>query len=180
MHALIVGARQVGKSTLIRHVLDVLERPVFGYETKKEDHLANEELGSPVYIYPAGLPHVQDDEHLIGYCKDKHPLIYKAAFDRFAPQLSSPPENAVILLDEIGFMESASDAFCNAIMDLLDGDIPVIAAVKHNDTPFLSAVRRHPGCRCFTITPENRNELTDEVTAFMQEQVLQHNRRNNA
>ena len=39
MHALIVGDRGVGKSTLIRRVLAELNRPLFGYETKKEEQL---------------------------------------------------------------------------------------------------------------------------------------------
>ena len=37
MHALIVGDRGVGKSTLIQRVLAELNRPLFGYETKKRN-----------------------------------------------------------------------------------------------------------------------------------------------
>lgn len=36
MNALIVGARGVGKSTLIRRVLETLGRPVTGFETEKK------------------------------------------------------------------------------------------------------------------------------------------------
>lgn len=36
MHILIVGPRQVGKSTLIDKVLKAAGRPVWGFETKKE------------------------------------------------------------------------------------------------------------------------------------------------
>ena len=53
MHTLIVGERRVGKSTLIGRVLNALDRPVYGFETKKEDSLADELRGSPVYIYDA-------------------------------------------------------------------------------------------------------------------------------
>lgn len=35
MHTLIVGERHVGKSTLIGRVLNALDRPVYGFETKK-------------------------------------------------------------------------------------------------------------------------------------------------
>ena len=35
MHLLLVGAPGVGKSTLIRRVLKKVDRPVFGFETKK-------------------------------------------------------------------------------------------------------------------------------------------------
>ena len=39
MHALIVGPRRVGKSTLIRKVIEALDCPVTGFETKKESNL---------------------------------------------------------------------------------------------------------------------------------------------
>ena len=48
MHALIVGDRGVGKSTMIRRVLEALDRPVFGFETKKEQHLEDPGFRRPV------------------------------------------------------------------------------------------------------------------------------------
>ena len=162
-HILIVGARHVGKSTLIRRVLDEIDKPIFGFETKKEDWLADEENGSPVYIYGAGEAHVQRADNLVGYCKERRFQTNTETFNRFALRLANPPKGSIILLDEIGFMESSSEAFCQAIMNLLDGDIPVIAAVKHNSTPFLDAVKAHPNARCFAITEENRDGLFSEV-----------------
>ena len=58
MHALIVGDRGVGKSTLIRRVLKELNRPLFGFETKKEEQLEDPLRGCPIYIYDAGKPHI--------------------------------------------------------------------------------------------------------------------------
>lgn len=46
MNVLIVGARGAGKTTLIRRVLESLDRPVWGFETEKE--------GDQVHIYDAG------------------------------------------------------------------------------------------------------------------------------
>lgn len=172
MHALIVGPRGVGKSTLIRRVLKELNRPVFGLETKKEERLADPLRGCPIYIYDAGKPHCQTAENLIGYHRDTDPDAFTAAFDRYAPRLMERvPENAVIELDEIGFLETGSEAFCQAVLRLLDGGRPVIAAVKDRETAFLSRVRRHPNARCFSITPENRDALCEEVLLFMKRQL---------
>ena len=171
-HALIVGARGVGKSTLIRRVLRELNVPYFGYETKKEKHLTDPIHGDPIYIYPAGAEHVQRPDNLLGYCKQQRPEVHAAAFDRHAPGLTRVPEGTrLILMDEIGFMETASAAFCGAIMGHLDGEIPVLAAVKHNDMPFLEQVRGHEHCRCFRITEENRDALFPEVLAFLRAQL---------
>lgn len=172
MHALIVGDRGVGKSTLIRRVLRELRRPVFGFETKKEAQPEDPIRGCPIYIYDAGQPHVRTPEKLIGYHREQNPAAITAAFDRYAPKLlSAVPENAVVELDEIGFLEAKSDAFCRAVLRLMDGNKPVIAAVKNKDIPFLKTIREHPNARCFYITAENRDTLYEEVLEFMKLQL---------
>ena len=172
MHALIVGDRGVGKSTLIRRCLKELNHPVFGLETKKEEHLEDPVRGCPIYIYDAGKPHVQTRENLIGYHKERDFPAITAAFDRYAPRLLEiPPADAVVELDEVGFLEAKSAAFCQAVLHLLDGDRPVIAAVKNREHPFLDTVRSHPKARCFSITAENRDALYEEVLAFMKLQL---------
>ncbi len=159
IHSFIVAPPGTGKSTLIRRLVEELSRPVFGFLTKKEADEWDEDLGNPIYIYPAGQPQHRSEENRVGYCKDRRPVVYAQAFDRFAPKLWEPVvAGIVILMDEIGFMESASEAFCKGIFHLLDGDIPVIAAVKDKDTTFLNIIRSHPKAKLFYLTTENREE----------------------
>lgn len=168
MHALIVGGQGVGKSTLIRRVIDELGKPVWGFETKKEDKAAELCHGDPVYIYEAGKEHIRREENLVGFCQRKVYDVRKEAFDLFAKKLEQQvPDDHIVLLDELGIMETVSDSFCSAVMKLLDGDVPVIAAVKNKDKPYLESVRNHPNCRCFFITEENRDELYAEVLQHM-------------
>ena len=172
MHALIVGARHIGKSTLINKVIGELGCSVSGYETKKEDALADAVHGSPIYIYPAGEAHRQTAENLLGYCKDQRPEVAEHAFDGAAHLIAEAADAGdLIIMDEIGFMESSSEVFCAEIMRRLDGNKPVLAAVKDKDTPFLKAVREHPNCRCFFITEENRDELFPTVSQFVRQQL---------
>lgn len=172
MHALIIGSPGVGKSTLIRRVLAELGRPVFGFETKKEDSPEEGLPGCPVYLYEAGKAHRQGEEHLIGRSGGRQFSVHPEVFDRFAPKLRAPvPPGHIVLLDELGTMESASKAFCSAVLALLDGDAPVIAAVKDKSTPFLDAVRAHPGGKCFRITEDNRDALFEDVLTFVSRQL---------
>ena len=62
MHALIVGEPGVGKSALIRQVLEELDVPVPSYETRKADALADG-LGSPIYIYDEEEPRSRTEDN---------------------------------------------------------------------------------------------------------------------
>ena len=168
MHTLIVGARGVGKSTLINKIIKELQLSICGFRTKKEDTLAVPGFGSPIYIYDVTSSQVQTPENLLGYCANQNLKTCKEAFDRYSKQLHEMINpGSLIVMDELGFMESSSEDFCNTILSLLDGTAPIIAAVKDKDTDFLRKVREHPNCRCFYITEENRNSLYEEVLRFM-------------
>ena len=190
-HTLIVGGQGVGKSTLIRRVLEELDVPVCGYITRKEPHLRDPQLGDPIYIYEAGQLQIPTSDNLAGHCRDQRPLVYAEAFDHFARKLQAlskeeitPDENQenpqakdnhgkapLVLMDEIGIMERHSPDFCQAVLDLLEGDRPILAAVKYKDRPYLNQIRDHERCRCFTITEENREELFAEVLQFVRQQL---------
>ena len=164
MHILIVGAKGIGKSTLIDKIITALNMPLWGFYTKKETHLTDSKLGEPIYIYEPDKRGIPLTEHLVGYCSNQHTTAYVERFDSFAKaHLQSPPQDHLIVMDEIGFMESKAEAFREAILSILDGTNLTIAAVKDKNTEFLNQVRNHPNCKCFYITAENRDELYEIV-----------------
>lgn len=170
-HALIVGPPGVGKSTLIGRVVEELRPTLCGFLTQKEPELADPELGTPVYYHALGEPRRYSPDHLLGHCKDCCPQVYPEAFHHLAPQVAAMGGGQVLVMDEIGFMETCSPAFCQAILSHLDGEVPVLAAVKDMDRPFLNQVRQHPHCQVFPITRDNRDELFAPVLAFVKAQL---------
>ena len=98
-HALIVGPRRVGKSTLIRKVIETLNCSVAGFETKKESKMEDETLGSPIYIHTIGAPWHYSEENLLGYCKNQKTQRISDAFNRYADKLLQPvPEGTIFAL----------------------------------------------------------------------------------
>ncbi len=170
-HILIVGERHVGKSTLLRKLLTHTDRPVCGFITKSLP--ADEKGFHPIYIHPAAQDlndRVYTPENLIGTCDTKIHNINQTAFDTFGVEyLSDLPEDGIVLMDELGFMEASSEAFTSRVLEVLDGDIPVLAAVKtRTDIDFLNAVRAHPRAAVFTVTEENRDALFDLLLPTVQ------------
>ena len=159
-HILIVGRNGVGKSTLIRALLASANAPVYGVITKKET--ARPDGSCLVYIHRFGEPEQFSDENRIGLCRDGSSTAFPEAFERFAERMTFP-RDGVIVLDELGFMESRAPRFCAAVLRTLDEAPLVIAAVRDKQTDFLNAVRTHPRASLFRIDENNRDALAGRL-----------------
>ncbi len=164
-HIFLCGERGVGKSTLIRRLLDASGLRMGGFCTKL---IHTEDGWNPVYIHPAAQ-HMEErtygPENRVAYCDGKHHQIHGEVFDTVGAPLLRPVDGEeVMVMDELGFMESRSHDFTAAVFRALDGPIPVLAAVKNRfDVDFLNAVRAHPAARLVQIDPENRDELYTQL-----------------
>jgi len=170
-HALIVGEQGVGKSTLIARVRRELALSEAGIETVRETE-PGDGRGTPVRIYRVGRPRIRTEENIAAFVGPDGKTAFPETFDRYAAFLREDTRNCgLIVLDELGFLEADAAAFCRTVLALLDGDVPVLAAVKPMDTPFLTAVREHPKGKRFHIDEGNRDALAEEVLAFLRGQM---------
>ena len=159
-HILIVGRNGVGKSTLIRALLNAIPLPEYGVITKKE--AAEDDGFCPVYIHLFGAPKRYAKDNRIGLCREGKSVAFPEAFDRFS-DLMRFPSDGVIVFDELGFLESNAGRFTAAVMETLDRAPFVIAAVRDKDTPFLRAVRSHPRADVYHIDEQNRDALRERL-----------------
>ena len=166
-HIFICGEVGVGKSTLIQRLLAQSTRPLYGFITKKLD--PDENGFHPIYIHPAGdAERFYEERNLIGTCDRRIHNINLDAFNTLGVSYLQAKPDGIILMDELGFMEAQAEAFTSAVMDALDGDVPVVAAVKARfDIPFLDAVRAHPKGKLYMITRENRDQLLEELLSVI-------------
>lgn len=160
-HLLICGDVGVGKSTLIRRLLAHSRRPPYGFITKRIP-ITGEDGLFPVYIHPASQSEsarTYGPENKVGACDRAHSVRYPGVFEHLGVKLLQAPPEGLLLMDELGFLESQAEAFCAGVLQALDGDIPVLAAVKSRDSAFLRQVRAHPRGMLYMITAENRDAL---------------------
>ena len=170
-HTLLVGPSGRGRSVWMEHLLDSLapSLPLWGYRTPKEP--PDQSGCSPIRFCPVGRSAEQSGTILLGWCKNKQATPIPEAFENCAGIIERAGPGGLLLLDELGPMESRSPRFCQAVLNALDGDLPILAWVRDLDTPFLSAVRAHPKARCFYPTSGYDPALFRTLSAFLDAQL---------
>jgi nucleoside-triphosphatase len=84
------------------------------------------------------------------------------AFERIAlPALTGVREEEVVLIDELGKMELASEAFRGAVSELFDRRLTLVATVHVARHPFTDALKRD--AEVVHVTRANRNELPTRI-----------------
>jgi len=86
------------------------------------------------------------------------------AFERLAlPTLEQPPRRGVVLIDELGKMETASERFRDAVSRLLDAPVDLVATVHVFRHPFTDELKRRPGVELVRVTHTSRGDLPQEL-----------------
>lgn len=163
MKILICGDINAGKSTLIRRITEKTGRQPAGYITVRMP--ADEDGRSYVYLYDIAEPPSRiTDAAVIKVISSAGAEDRPEVLDSLGVSfLENIPEGSLVVLDEIGTVESSAPAFCAAIMNILSGKYDVLASVKAQNTDFLRKVRKHPDCELYIVTPENRDRLFEQL-----------------
>lgn len=165
MKILLCGDINSGKSTLIEKLVADMGEKARGYITVRMPEGSDGK--SYVYLYDiANPPENIEDAQVIMSISDAIVERHPEYMDSLAAEyLREIPEGSLVVMDEIGTLESAAPVFQRQVMRILSGNYRVFASVKAQNTEFLRAVRRHPDCELYIITPENRNDLYAQLRA---------------
>ena len=165
---LICGDPGVGKSTLIDRLLAADGRPVSGFRTRKlppgPDGICE------VILFPAAEGPGSETVR-IGRCRDRILETDPQAFETLGVRLIREARPGTILvMDELGRMESEAAAFQREVLKALDGPVPVLAAVKSlRNVPFLDRIRESRDSDLYRIDRENRDALAETLLREIRE-----------
>jgi nucleoside-triphosphatase len=162
---LLEGRPGIGKTTVARRLLHLLQEagvPVGGFTTaelrtggRREGFLVEAVSGAQEVLAHVDLP---------GPPRVGRYGVDLAAFDRVAlPALRTPGTGGVVVVDELGKMELASAPFRDAVMQLLDRDVAVVATVHQARHQFTDALRRRPSIRVVRVTEATRSALPEQL-----------------
>lgn len=164
MHIFLTGMIQSGKSTAINRALYAAGIKPLGFRTRPGEY--DEDGSSRLYIIPAmqsvpfGSHNCIADRRSGGRNK-----VFTEVFDTEGVDILRKSEGGLILMDELGFMESNAEEFKAEVFRRLDGDAPILGVVRDRETEFLDAVREHEKVELWWLTEENREELSEMLTA---------------
>jgi nucleoside-triphosphatase len=167
LRVLLEGRPAIGKTTVARRLVALLREadvPVAGFVTE-ELRDRGRRVGFTVDTFDgvrAVLAHVD----FPGPPRVGRYGVDLAAFERLAlPALASVPDDAVAVIDELGKMELASEAFRSAVVRLLEQPVSFVATVHVARHPFTDPLKRRPEMEVVPVSARNRDELPARLAA---------------
>jgi len=153
----LTGKNGVGKSTVIDKVLSTIKLNFGGFRTLWI--LDGQKLkGFKIRDIETG------NEEEIAYFNDKfliHPVI--GGFENLGVKsLKNAFEHKeLVVMDELGFLESEAESFKNIVFEVLKSEKMVIGVMKIDRNEFLDEVRKY--VEIFEVNEENRDILPQEL-----------------
>lgn len=161
-HVFLTGEKGVGKSTLIRRILEQGKRSYGGFFTVRTDKVYGGRYS--VHLIEAGRGDGPSEENLLFFCDVPDEINREEQFNTLGCKaLQNAAGAGLIIMDELGTHEVNAAEFCSAVMRILDGDVPVLGVLQKADSPFLEKVANHPKVQLIEVTKENRNGLLKEL-----------------
>ena len=143
----ITGDRQIGKSTLISHILSECQKEYVGYRTLPDQKVSmgytyvmqdmTTQETMPISFYNGkrmmGIPETFSD---LGVRCLKHTL--KSSCE-------------IVVLDELGRFEQENLDFIESVYDLLDSEKWVIAVLKNEPISYLLQMKQREDCQLYDL-----------------------------
>ncbi|MGD2156338.1 MAG: NTPase [Anaerolineales bacterium] len=76
---------------------------------------------------------------------------------------------SLVIIDEIGPMEILSERFRQAVLDVVDSDVPLLGSIVQRSTSFGDALKERPNVQVLLISHQNRDTIVERVLSLMME-----------
>lgn len=169
MHTfLLTGKSQMGKTTLLKRIIDTVGAERFGGFYTEEIRDASERMGFTCVLLGGGslpLAHVG----LNGPRRVGRYGVRAGWFNEEVRQslLEARDGGRILVVDEIGRMQMSDPDFLPVIQGLIASSAPgiLLGSIMEESDAATDALKTLPGVRVLPVTWENRERLHDEIAA---------------
>lgn len=167
-HLFLTGERQVGKSTLLRRLIETHRLECAGFETRPF-FLEDERRGFTLHGRVA-MPPYQNDCICCVRVGERRSVPVLPVFEEngvaiLRGSLASPAP--FLLMDELGRLERQADGFIAQAFACLDSEKRVLGVLQKCDAPHIQAMMAREDVLLITVTPENRDALAAQLSAWL-------------
>lgn len=165
-HLFLTGDKQVGKSTLLRKLIEAKRLDCSGFETKafyQDDERKGFTLHGRV-----DMPPYENDCICCARIGEKKSVPVLPVFDENGVrilQASLASSSPYLLMDELGRLERQAVAFIAQLYACLDSDKRVLGVLQKCSSAHVEAISRRDDVTVLTVTPENREALLGQLIA---------------
>ena len=163
-HLFLTGDKQVGKSTLLRRLIEAKRLSCSGFETQAF-YLHGERRGFTLHGR-VDMPPYANDCICCARIEEKKsvpvlPVFEENGVEILNRSLSSP--SPYILMDELGRLERLAGAFIDQIFACLDSDKRILGVLQKCSSEHVEAIAQREDVTVLTVTSENRDELLAQL-----------------
>ena len=170
---LLTGRPAVGKTTVIKTVAQALGKRAAGFYTEEIRGPCGREGFRLVGLHGgrATLAHVTLRKAGSGRPRVGRYGVDVAALDRIGVVAleRAAGQGQVVIIDEIGKMELFSEAFKNAVLAAMDGQVPVVATVMARPHPWVDVLKAKSGVTLWQVTAGNRARMPLQVLDWLRQ-----------
>ena len=163
-HLFLTGGRQVGKSTLLRRVMQAHDWRCSGFETRALI-IDGQRRGFTLHGRVPMEPFENDCIVCVRVGERKSVPVLSVFEENGTAILRASMEvpEPFILMDELGRLEREAKAFCAQVLMCLDSGKHVIGVLQQCDAPLIEAIRSREDVCLLTVTEDNRDTLAAQL-----------------
>jgi nucleoside-triphosphatase len=159
---LITGTPGCGKSTLIKKIVDRIEKPVNGFFTLEMEEKGRR-AGFSINTLD-GREGILAHQNIKGKFRVGKYRVNLRDIETIAiPSMIPARADKIVIIDEIGKMECFSSLFKETLIKVLNLSNWVIGSIAQKGDPFIQSIKDRDDVLLIKITGQNRDILVDQI-----------------
>lgn len=157
----------MGKTTIIKKVIEKINKPVIGFYTE-EVREADKRIGFLLITLDGKKGYLAHQDIKSNYYIRRYGVSIENIENLSIPSITPKTKDDIIIIDEIGKMECFSEKFKIAATNALNSSNIVIGTIAIGGTDFIQNIKKRHDIKIYEVTQNNR----DELPIIIEEEIL--------